>query len=265
MKGRKKKILTINDIIYSDKRDYYGAKYKKSISDSRQSENTEKKIDQLRLGDVGKYSLKTKISNSPWVKSGRPASKSLSWLFKDVFTNSIIYKYNKSLLYQGGLFAFEYKNPKYKGTKNLLYFDKYPLVLSLGPIITKIGVRNLGFNLHYLPPKIRVVAICRIFELYKKIYRYNLFFNKEEPVSIRYQVIIKAMNQFGIRFSVKMYIPNRINKVVCFPMKDWFKAIFIPSQGYDSIRAAKLIQEWQKFCKREGYSSRANIDWKTFV
>lgn len=265
MKGRKKKVMTIDDLINLDKRDMYSTKYANSIAAAKQSENTAKLIDKLKLGDVGKYSLKTAIKNSSWVKGGRPASKALAWLYQTCFKNPQIYRYNHRLLAQGCLYTFQYFNPKYKGTDKLPFFDKYPLVLSIGPIVTKLGPRTLGFNLHYLPPKIRVIAICRIFELYKKLYRYNIFFNKEEPVQIHYNVIIKAMNQFGIRFSIKCYIPNRMNQIVYFPFRDWSKAVFLPSRSYDGIRSAVLIKEWQKFCKREGYSTRVNVNWQSYV
>ena len=70
----------------------------------------------------------------------------------------------------GNLFSFEYKSPKYAGTSVLPWFDKYPLVLSLGPVVTNLGVRNIGFNLHLLPAKIRIIVVCKIFDLYKKPY-----------------------------------------------------------------------------------------------
>lgn len=56
-----------------------------------------------------------------------------------------------------------------------------------------------------------------------------------------------------------------MNQIVYFPFRDWSKAVFIPSLGYNSIRAAQLIKEWQKFCKREGYSTRVNVNWQSYV
>jgi hypothetical protein len=244
--------------------DFFKEKYAQSIKDASGNENLEKLIDDYDI-KVGKYSLRTKIRNNPWVKAGRPASKALEWLFKTVFKNPETYRYKQNLLAQGQLFFFEYKNPKYKNTAKLPWFDKYPLVLSLGPVVTKLGVRNIGFNLHLLPPKVRIVVLCHIFELYKRFYRYQIFYKKQGAVQIKYQYIIKSLDKFGAGFAVRMYIPARQNVIVVFPFREWHKAIFLPSRGYDSIKAAKLIQLWLKYVRARKFSTSPNINWNTNI
>lgn len=214
---------------------------------------------------VGKYSLRTRIRNNPWVKTGRPASKALSWLHKTVFKDSGRYRYRQSLMYSGGLFTFEYMEPKYKGTKQLPWFDKYPLVLSLGPTVTNEGIRNIGFNLHLVPPKVRIVILCHVFEIYKNLYRYQIFFNRERPVKIQYKTILRSLSRYGVDFCIRMYIPQRQRQIVCFPYKEWYKAIFVPSRGYDSIKAHKLIQEWTKHVRKLGYATNPNINWSSNI
>jgi hypothetical protein len=244
--------------------DFFKEKYAESLKNATGNENLEKLIDEYDL-KVGKYSLKTKIRNNPWVKAGRPASKALEWLFKTVFKDPGTYRYKQNLLAQGKLFLFEYKNPKYKNTAKLPWFDKYPLVLSLGPVVTKLGVRNIGFNLHLLPPKVRIVALCHIFDLYKRFYRYQIFYDKQGPVQIKYQYIIKSLERFGADFAVRMYIPARQNTIVAFPYRDWHRAIFIPSRGYDSIKANKLIQLWIKHVRSKKFNTNPNINWNTAI
>jgi len=268
MQGRKKKILSIDEYLEKQKNPSLeklrlSEKYKTSLAKAKANKDEEDQIEKLKLR-TGNYSLKTRIIKNPWVNSA-PASKAISWLFKYVFKNPSEYQYRKRFIYAGGFFAFEYKNPKYKHTPQLLWFDKYPLVISLGPVVTKKGIRNLGFNLHLLPPKIRIVAICRIFELYKKLYRYQIFFKQQKPVQIHYKQIIKALDMYGIKFSVRMYIPSRMNQIVFFPIKDWHKAIFIPSRGYDGIRATKLINAWKTYCRNNSHPSSENINWKSLI
>jgi len=259
-----KKIQTLDEYLaQKTKKDIYNEKYKKSISDAR-GDDPEKLIDDLGL-KVGKYSLRTRIRENPWLKTGRPSSQATSWLYKTVFKNPQIYQYKKSLLYQGGLFTFEYKNPKYKGTAQLPWFDKYPLVLSLGPIVTKLGVRNLGFNLHLVPPKIRIIIVCQVFELYKRLYRYQIFYKKDGPVKIKYQYILKSLDKYGADFCVRMYIPARQHAIVLFPYKEWSKAIFLPSRGYDGVKAQKLISLWRKHIRTKGFGTTANIDWSSKI
>lgn len=264
MKQKDKKVMTLEEILAQQadrttNREKYTKKYKTSFEAARAQEIEANKK------SAGKYSLRTRIRNNPWVGS-RPASKSIRWLFKEVFKNPDEYKYRKRLLYQGGLFMFEYFNPKYKDTSVLPYFDKFPLVLSLGPRMTNEGPRNIGFNLHLLPPKIRIIVLCYIFELYKNSYRYGVFFKKDiYPVNVDYYVIKEMLEKYGIEFCVRMYIPHRMQQIVHFPVRDWHKAIFIPSRGYYDIRAAKLVKEWKQFCREKGISISENIDWKTKI
>lgn len=268
MKQLPKKVIDFDDLMKEydskkSKKEELALKYKKSLDEANASDNDAELINKLKL-KTGYYSLRTKIIKNPWVNS-RPASKATEWLFKEVFKNQAEYKYSKRLLYQGGLFIFEYKNPKYKGTSVLPWFDKYPLVISLGPVVTNLGVRNLGFNLHLLPPKIRIVALCKIFELYKKLYRYQIFYKQDKPVQIKYKYIVHFLDKYGIRFCVRMYIPSRMSQIVKFPLKTWHKAIFVPSRGYDSIKANKLIVEWKKYCKENNHPSVENINWQSNI
>ena len=66
--------------------DYYKEKYSKSLSEAKATNTDENTIDALNL-NLGKYTLKSHISRSPWLKSGRPATKAIKWLYQEVFKN----------------------------------------------------------------------------------------------------------------------------------------------------------------------------------
>lgn len=255
MNGRKKNKILLKD--------YYNQKYQNSLSDALATDNDEKLIDKLGL-KTGKYSLKTAIKRNTWLNSGRPASMAIKWLYQEVFRNPDKYRHSKRLLFQGNLYAFEYKYPKFKDT--LEYFDKYPLVIALGPVTTSQGIRNIGFNLHLLPVKIRIVVLCLIFELFKKLYRYKIYNEQDnKPIKIQYGIIIKKLEQYGIKFCVRMYIPNRMNTIIKFPYKEWYKAIFIPSRGYAKIRAQQLEKKWKEFLKVNKLNITPNAAWSNIM
>lgn len=269
----KKRTLTIDEllrILLSETTEtnintaFYATKYNKSLSASKPDE---KLIDEIRKKTlrVGKFSLKTRILKNEWV-GHRPSSKAISWLYNEVFKNPKIFRYNKKLLFQGGLFMFEYMNPKYKDTSILPYFDKYPLVLAIDGVATSNGLRNRGFNLHLLPPRIRIITLCFIFEIYKNIYRYSVF-NKYDniPIPVKYKEVMKVLEPYGVGFAIRMYIPSRQRQIVRFPIREWYRAIFIPSRGYYDIRAKKLIREWKNYCTTNNISISEKIDWKSVI
>lgn len=252
--------ITLDDI----KKEMFANKYKHSLSEAYASDMDTELINKLNI-KTGYWSLRSRILKSPWVKTGVPFRKGIEWLYKTVFKNPEIYAYRKRALFQGGLFIFNYFNPKYKDTSVLPWFDKTPLVLSLGPIITKQGIRNLGFNLHLLPPKIRIIVICHVFEIYKKLYRYSIFLKRDKPVQIRYQAIIASLSKYGVEFCVRMYIPARQRQIVIIPYREWHKGIFIPSRGMYGIKAQKLIKEWTKYVQHRKGIANPNIDWSKII
>ena len=134
---KQRKVQKLEDLLEQNptgpitQKDLYSLKYKESLRKARASKLEEETIQKLNIR-TGNYSLRYRILKSPWV-SQRPASKAVSWMYKTVFQNPSIYRYNRRLMFQGGLFMFDYLNPKYAGTSVLPWFDKYPLVLSLGP------------------------------------------------------------------------------------------------------------------------------------
>ena len=267
MRQKKNKPVTIilEDLVnQTTNKDKYAAKNSVSISSATGDADFAKKLKKMRV-KTGRFSLRKEILNNPWL-GRRPASQALKWLFKEVFKDPKTYRYNKRLLYQGGLFIFEYKNPKYKNTSVLPWFDQYPLVISLGPRVYETGVRNLGFNLHLLPPRIRIITISYIFELYKNLYRFGIYYNKDiNIVPIEYKTIMKVLEPYGVGFCVRMYIPQRQTQIVHFPARDWHKAIFIPSRGYYDIRATQLIKEWRKYCKDNDIQVSEKLNWKSMI
>lgn len=261
-----KKVVKIEDYLNSldkTKKQLYAEKYQQSIGNSRGKGYESDIIESLNLR-TGNYSLRTRILKNKWVGNS-PATKATKWLHREVFKDPSTYRYNKQLMYQSGLFIFEYKNPKFKDTSVLPWFDKHPLVISLGPISTNLGVRNMGFNLHLLPPRIRIIVICGIFEIYKKLFRYQIFYKRNTPIQINYKRIVKTLDKYGVRFAIRMYIPARMRQIVRFPLKDWHKAIFIPSRSYYGIRAAKLIQEWRTFNRKNGFRINPRLDWQSKI
>ncbi len=247
--------------------DYINERYKKSLRaamglDIKTGQGELDFIEENNI-NIGKYSLKTRIKNNPWLKRGRPASSAIKWFFREVLKDPLHYQWRRKLFLSGNLYYFTYTNPKYKD--ELDFYDNYPLVLSLGPKATQLGVRNIGINLHMLPPRVRIIVLCQVFELHKRYYRYLVFFDKTKPVQINYKLITKSLEAYGIKFGIRMYIPERMRTVCMFGIRDWHKAIFIPSRKYSKIRAAELIKRWTKYVRTLGYSTTSRVDWTSKV
>lgn len=192
--------------------------------------------------------MKNDIARSP-----NPEREAVKWYREEYSKNAERYLRGK-FLSQGRLYLFDYKDPKYK--KELAFFDTQPLVLSLGPVKTKLGTRVIGLNLHLLPPNVRRLVLYQIYYMFKARYSSNLYKNTQKDVPVSWKAIVKPLEKFGIGFCIRMYIPERQKNVVEFLQEDWAKAIWIPSAGYAKIGPRQLEAEWRKFVKENRRKTR---------
>jgi len=234
-----------------------------NLSDIRQSlkskvlKPTERAIQKLKYSWVD-YDLWRLIHEHPWLKSGAPQKKAIEWYRKSIMTDRD-YHYRGKLLQQGKLYMFDYDTPKYADT--LAFFDTQPLVISIGPIVTSEGVRDLGLNMHLLPPRIRRIVMCQIFEMYRNRYRDQLFAKKQDNVPVKWQAIVDPLRKYGLEFCIRMYIPELRKNVIEFRYDDWKNAIYIESKGYKKITVEALQKEWASFV-RKNKDKRLNDNWQ---
>jgi hypothetical protein len=128
----------------------------------------------------------------------------------------------------GKIYVFKYNA---KGKTTLDYWDKHPIVLCLGMIQANKGKLMIGLNISWYPPVARKYIIEKIRQLYKSSYEKNMkakSFNAKEqgPVYLDLYQLKVALDQFGLSFALRQYIPSRvISPKVCVCYEDWDKAI----------------------------------------
>lgn len=157
-------------------------------------------------------------------KAPRPKDKSQKW-----FENTIkagIKSHTVTRMEAGKIYTFVY-DAKYKDT--LPYWDRFPLIICLGPSVTKAGNGvMLGLNLHYAPPKARQAMLE---ELLKKHASTPSFSNKTR-LKINWDDV-RGMR--GTDQLIKAYLPSHFkSKLVEVSPKDWGNIIFLPTYQFMS-------------------------------
>jgi len=149
----------------------------------------------------------------------------------------------------GKINQFSY-NPKGKDT--LDYYDKKPLVLSLGVVHKKKMRYELGINLNFIP------APYKWFILDKVQRTYSGFFNrqkdgrasndalKQPQIMYKYRAIKAMLSQYGFEFAIRMYIPSRKSRVYCINYNSWVNASFLKKENFSGITYSEMIKEFQK-------------------
>ena len=151
-------------------------------------------------------------------------------------------KSNKSAI-PGQLIMFNYFEPKTKD--ELEYYDAMPCTIFFGTFKSKDGLRVIGFNIHYYPPKIRYELLDRIFDIYKPIYLKNW----ENPLKTElsffdYKMLMYQLEKLQLDFGVRQYIPELMHKIIPIPAKDWQKAVFTEGRFKKRTRT-QILKYWQ--------------------
>lgn len=205
-----------------------------------------------RFGNKLKYSwreydLWKEIDNHPWKKKGNTNVQARKWLNSEILRDSD-HHLRAKLFTQGKLYIFDYDHPKYEDV--LDYFDTQPLVISIGSISTSEGLRDLGLNMHLLPPRIRRIVMAKIFEMYRNTYKSELFAKNQNSVPVNWKAIVKPLWKYGIGFCIRMYIPELRKNVIEFRYDEWKDAIYIESKGLSKITFESLEKEWGKYVRK---------------
>lgn len=132
----------------------------------------------------------------------------------------------------GRMFMFLY-DPKYKET--LPYYDRFPLILMVGP--AKKGF--YGLNLHYLPPRQRAVFFDRLMD-----HMNNTKLDETTRFRLSYDMLNSTAKLRAYAPCFKHYLYKHISsKAVEVLPKEWEIALFLPT---DSFVGQKNTSIWQK-------------------
>lgn len=141
----------------------------------------------------------------------------------------------------GTMMFFEY-DAKHKDT--LPVWDRYPLVFAWD--IWKGGEDKygepgvtyfIGINLHYLPPRLRYLAMKALLtKRNEKRYR------KSTRLKISWQILQGLSNTKYFKHSVKMYRMDHVrSKFIKIPAQSWEMVVYLP------------LARWQKGSKKEAW------------
>jgi len=174
-------------------------------------------------------------------------TEALRW-FKKIKTTKE-YMHGRKPLKAGRLYWFKYQNPIHE--KTLPYWDMEPLVIMSSTFTVANGVRRqLGLNLHLLPPHIRVRVFADIWAAHQSTFKKGLNDKKNQPTFMfSWKTLKSKIGPYGGDFAIRMYAPERIKGAIEFATEDWPKAVHIPSRRYKNTNLVKLNEEFKKFLK----------------
>ena len=192
--------------------------------------------------EIKEYNLREAIEEHPL--ASRPTLIRSKMAYKEIMKNS---KSTTKYMLPGNVYMFFYSDPKLK--EELEYYDRTPLILSIGLVRTKDNViREVGLNLHYFPPFAREKILSHTYEVFKPWFD-SQFNDPQHKVSkfmsyTRLKHIMKTNTKIG--FGIKMYIPILRGATYQIPTRLLSTAYYTEGH-FSKSTLANIFKFWRKF------------------
>jgi hypothetical protein len=155
----------------------------------------------------------------------------------------------KGYLEPGKIHIFTY-NPKGKGV--LDYYDKKPVVISLGRVKEDNGnYYDLGLNLNFIPDPYKWYILNAI----RKIYRYFYYGQMngrnsgnallQARIKYKYGVLKQLLKKYGFSFAIRKYIPSRKSRVYVTSYESWINIAFLSIENFEGINYDDMIKKYK--------------------
>jgi hypothetical protein len=151
------------------------------------------------------------------------------------------------MLQVGKINIFKYSP---KGIETLDYYDKNPVVLSLGTFKVKNRIYEMGLNLNFIPAPYKWYLLDTIQKTYSGFFQRiknnkNLVSANNQPqVKYSYTALKSILKQFGFEYALRVYIPSRKRKVFCVSYNSWVEVAFLSVEKFEGITYNQMITEF---------------------
>jgi len=154
----------------------------------------------------------------------------------------------KGYLHAGKISIFTY-NPK--GKSVLDYYDKKPVVISLGQVKHKNRMYDLGINLNFIPVPYKWYILNTINKLYSGFFKQQMLGRNsgnailQRMVHYRYAVLKQILRQYKVSHAIRLYIPSRKSRVYITSYETWSRIAFLSIENFEGITYNEMIQKYK--------------------
>lgn len=139
----------------------------------------------------------------------------------------------------GSMFYFFY-DPKHKET--LPYYDRFPLIIVIGP--AEGGF--LGLNLHYLPPVLRAKFLDALLDLTN-----NKKYDQTTKFKITYNMLQRAARFKYFKPCVKHYLSDHVrSRFAKVQAPEWEIAVFLPTADFAKANKSKVYADSKRMVQQ---------------
>ena len=130
----------------------------------------------------------------------------------------------------GNMYLFQY-SAKLDG--KLPYWDRFPLILAVGP---KAG-GFAGSNLHYLPPRKRVLVLDKLIAV-SKIRKLT----SRSKLKLSYGIVKSASKYYSVTYKHYLYSQLR-SKLIKIPADEWHEIVLLPLANFKGATKPQVYKD----------------------
>lgn len=145
----------------------------------------------------------------------------------------------------GTMVMFNYFTPKL--AEELEYYDAMPCTIFFGTFRSSEGIRVLGWNLHYYPPRLRWMLMDKIFKVFRDYYLdcWGQGKPSQEADGFTYKRLMAIFKSHHLDYGVREYIPSLMHNIRPIPPEAFQKAVFTEGRFMKETRD-RILRYWKE-------------------
>lgn len=164
---------------------------------------------------------------------------------EDLSSNEIVFS-NDNRMLPGKIHTFKY-DPKYKD--KLDYYDRKPVVLSLGNLVRGNNILEMGINLNFVPHPYKSFMLDTIKKTYSGYF--NSFDENKSPliqpnIKYNYKALKAILGKYGFSYALRTYIPSRKSDLYVVNYSKWDMISLLSIEDFEGITESGLKAQFSR-------------------
>jgi hypothetical protein len=158
--------------------------------------------------------------------------------------------FKTKVLVPGKIYTFTYLNDKKTSIKHP-YIDLRPIFISTGRLKFEGKVLESGINLGYIPPKIRIPVLERLYKAFKTLLEINYKYISEgkqaqKTLPITYSNISSILKGTGFETAFTSYDRSKMQNIAIIDYDDWVSTIALDTKSILGAPTGEVYKEYIK-------------------
>ncbi len=150
----------------------------------------------------------------------------------------------------GKIYKFKYQPIN----KDLDFYDKFPIVFSLGRRKTSNGVVDIGINFNFLPYNVKIFFFTKmdsIFSSFIKNQNINKFTKlnaiEQKPLPFKFEMIEHIFKNLGFEYAIRSYLPFKRKDTAVISYENWNRVMLIEEPKLIGITQRRVVADYSKY------------------